>query len=119
MKSERLAARASEAETLLKALANRSRLMILCDLYGGERSVNELCATLELSQPTLSQHLARLRADGLVHTRRDAQKIHYSLADPGVARMIGLLHDMFCGQECEASVPECETSGLENDRRQK
>ncbi len=100
MKVEDLASQASEAETLLKALANRSRLMILCDLYGGERSVNELCMALDLSQPTLSQHLARLRADGLVHTRRDAQKICYSLAGPKVERMIGLLHEMFCANEC-------------------
>lgn len=105
MQVEHLAAQASEAETLLKALANRSRLMILCDLYAGERSVNELCATLDLSQPTLSQHLARLRADGLVHTRRDAQKICYSLAGPKVERMIGLLHDMFCTTECSIAEP--------------
>ena len=100
MKAEDLAAQASQAETMLKALANRSRLMILCDLYRRERSVNELCASLDLSQPTLSQHLARLRADGLVHTRREAQKICYSLAGPNVERMIGLLHDMFCAVEC-------------------
>ena len=105
MKVEDLASQASEAETLLKALANRSRLMILCDLYGGERSVNELCMALDLSQPTLSQHLARLRADGLVHTRRDAQKICYSLAGPGVERMIGLLHDMFCAGKCALPEP--------------
>jgi ArsR family transcriptional regulator, virulence genes transcriptional regulator len=108
MKVENLVAQAAEAEAMLKALAHRSRLMILCDLYGGERSVNELCATLELSQPTLSQHLARLRADGLVHTRRDAQKICYSLAGPKVERMIGLLHDMFCAADCAG--PETETT---------
>ena len=106
MKAEDLAAQASQAETMLKALANRSRLMILCDLYRKERSVNELCLALDLSQPTLSQHLARLRADGLVHTRRDAQKIRYSLAGPNVERMIGLLHDMFCAAECTLPEPE-------------
>lgn len=105
MKTEDLAARASQAETMLKALANRSRLMILCDLYRQERSVNELCASLDLSQPTLSQHLARLRADGLVHTRREAQKICYSLSGPDVERMIGLLHEMFCVGECALPAP--------------
>ena len=97
---------------MLKALAHRSRLMILCGLYGGERSVNELVEALDLSQPTLSQHLARLRADGLVHTRRDAQKICYSLAGPDVERMIGLLHDMFCA-------PDCATPSIPEVRRQK
>jgi ArsR family transcriptional regulator, virulence genes transcriptional regulator len=100
MKIENLTARAGEAETMLKAFANRSRLMILCNLYGGERSVNELCATLDVSQPTLSQHLARLRADRLVNARRDAQKICYSLAGPNVERMVGLLHEMFCEGDC-------------------
>lgn len=106
MKVEDLAAQASEAETLLKALANRSRLMILCDLYAGERSVNELCAALDVSQPTLSQHLARLRADGLVRTRRDAQKVWYSLAGVKVERVIGLLHEMFCASDCTLPAPE-------------
>ncbi len=103
MKVEDLAQRATEAETLLKALANRSRLIILCNLYSGERSVNELCATLDVSQPTLSQHLARLRADRLVNARRDAQKICYSLAGPKVERMVGLLHEMFCEGDCNAT----------------
>ncbi len=105
MKADDLAAQASQAETMLKALANRSRLMILCDLYRKECSVNELCASLDLSQPTLSQHLARLRADGLVHTRREAQKICYSLAGPNVERMISLLHDMFCAGESIPPAP--------------
>ena len=105
MKADDLAAQASQAETMLKTLANRSRLMILCDLYRQERSVGELCVSLDLSQPTLSQHLARLRADGLVHARREAQKICYSLAGPNVERMIGLLHDMFCAPDCALPEP--------------
>ncbi|MDE2362525.1 MAG: winged helix-turn-helix transcriptional regulator [Hyphomicrobiales bacterium] len=102
MNMDELAARASDAESMLKALANRSRLMVLCGLYGQERSVNELCDMLGLNQPTLSQHLARLRADGLVHTRRDAQKVLYSLGGAPVERMIGLLHEMFCAADCAA-----------------
>ena len=105
MKVENLAARATEAEAMLKALANRSRLMILCDLFQRERSVNELCESLDVSQPTLSQHLARLRGDGLVQTRRDGQRICYSLAGLDVERMIGLLHEMFCASECSVGAP--------------
>jgi ArsR family transcriptional regulator, virulence genes transcriptional regulator len=96
MKVEDLAAQASEAETLLKALASRNRLMILCGLYGGEKSVTELIDALQMEQSTLSQHLARLRGDGLVRARREAQKIFYSLAGPDVERLVRLLHDMFC-----------------------
>jgi DNA-binding transcriptional ArsR family regulator len=111
MKIDNLTARASDAETMLKAFANRSRLMILCNLYEAERSVNELCTTLDLSQPALSQHLARLRADRLVSARRDARKICYSLASANVERMVGLLHEMFCEGDCappESSQPRSE-----------
>ena len=104
MKIARLAERATEAETLLKALANRSRLMILCDLYGRERTVNDLCALLDVRQPTLSQHLARLRADGIVATRRQSQTIHYSLASEKVSRLIGLLYEFYCAPACARPV---------------
>jgi ArsR family transcriptional regulator, virulence genes transcriptional regulator len=105
MKIHRLVEKASEAETLLKALAHQSRLMILCDLYGGERTVTELCESLDLKQSTLSQHLARLRGEGLVQTRRDANNINYSLASQHVERVIGLLHEMFCGADCAPHLP--------------
>lgn len=84
------------AERLLKALANRHRLMILCELYKGERSVSALNQSLPLSQSALSQHLARLRADGLVKTRRDAQSIHYSLEDPMTEKIIAALAEIYC-----------------------
>ncbi len=92
----KLTPKAAEAEALLKTLANRHRLMILCELSHGELSVSDLQQRLALSQSSLSQHLARLRADRLVATRRAQQAIFYSLADEDVMRIIGLLHDLYC-----------------------
>lgn len=88
---------ASDAAGLLKALANEHRLLILCMLVDGEHSVSEMNERLPLSQSALSQHLARLRADGLVHTRREAQSILYSLAEGPVQTLIASLHDIYCG----------------------
>jgi DNA-binding transcriptional ArsR family regulator len=92
----RLAAKASAAATLLRALANENRLMILCKLIDGERSVGELVAAVGLSQSALSQHLAKLRADRLVATRREAQTIHYRLASSEATRVMQLLADIYC-----------------------
>jgi DNA-binding transcriptional ArsR family regulator len=99
MNFEMLATRAADAETLLKALANRHRLMILCALHEGERSVTSLMRTIKLSQSSLSQHLARLREDKLVHTRRESQTIYYSLSDTNVSRLMALLHELYCGKD--------------------
>ena len=87
---------AAEAENFLKALSNRHRLMILCELLGGELSVGVLQERIGLSQSALSQHLARLREDHLVKTRRDAQTIYYSLASSDAEQMIALLYKLFC-----------------------
>ncbi|MGD9582969.1 MAG: metalloregulator ArsR/SmtB family transcription factor [Lysobacterales bacterium] len=87
---------AGDASRLLKALANPSRLMVLCLLSEGEHSVGALNAELDLSQSALSQHLAVLRADGLVSTRRDAQTIYYALADGPAQAIIETLHRIFC-----------------------
>lgn len=95
-----LAPKAAQAESFLKALANRHRLMVLCELHKGELSVTRLQDSIGLSQSSLSQHLARLREDNLVKTRREAQTIFYSLANDNVSRVIGLLYDMFCADEC-------------------
>jgi DNA-binding transcriptional ArsR family regulator len=89
-------ASADEASALMKALANRHRLMILCQLHQGERSVGELESLIGLSQSALSQHLAKLRIDSLVSTRRDGQTIFYSLSDERVHRIISTLYDLFC-----------------------
>lgn len=95
-----LAPKAAEAEGFLKALANRHRLMVLCELHKGEISVSNLREAIGLRQSALSQHLARLREDNLVATRRESQTIYYSLANENVSRFIGLLYQIFCAQEC-------------------
>ncbi|WP_207063169.1 metalloregulator ArsR/SmtB family transcription factor [Motiliproteus sp. SC1-56] len=87
---------ASQAAQLLKALANENRLLILCHLDGKELSVTELNQHLDLSQSALSQHLAVLRRDGLVKTRRESQTIFYSLAGDSASRVINTLHQMYC-----------------------
>ena len=94
---------ADDASRLLKALANEKRLLILCLLSEGERSVSALNAQLDLSQSALSQHLAVLRADGLVQTRREAQTILYAIADGPAQRIMQTLHDIFCGAERTSS----------------
>ena len=80
----------------LKALANRHRLMVLCELHKGEHSVTKLQEAVGLSQSSLSQHLARLREDRLVKTRRESQTIYYSLATRNVSELIGLLYRLYC-----------------------
>lgn len=96
MPAEELRVHAGEATRLLKALANESRLMILCNLIEGELTVGQLNEFIPLSQSALSQHLALLRRDGLVRTRRQAQTIYYSLADGPASRVIAILHDIYC-----------------------
>lgn len=84
------------AAKLMKALSNEARLLILCELGQGERGVGQLGEIVGLSQSALSQHLARLRADGLVRTRRRSQTIFYSLASREVTAVIEVLADLFC-----------------------
>lgn len=92
---------ASDAAGLMKALGNESRLMILCVLAEGERSVSDLNTIVPLSQSALSQQLARLRQQNLVTTRRESQTIYYSLADGPADRVINLLHDIYCGSAAD------------------
>ena len=89
-------ASAGEAARLLKALSNERRLMILCQLADGELSVGEIQPRVGLSQSALSQHLALLREEGVVTTRRSGQTIYYRLADPAAARLIETLAELFC-----------------------
>ncbi len=93
---ELLLANARDASELLKALAHEARLVILCLLVDGERSVSELEQLLNLRQPAVSQQLARLRADDLVEARRDGKNIYYALARPEVREIIAALHRAFC-----------------------
>ncbi len=90
--------KAEEAAALMRALSHAARLVVLCELCAGERSVGELTESSGLSQSAMSQHLARLREDGLVATRRDAQTIYYRLADSKIERVIRLLFELYCGR---------------------
>ena len=96
MNIQELTSRSKEVAELLKAVANSHRLLILCELNNGERTVSALEAVVPLSQSALSQHLAKLRDYGVVATRREGQSIYYSLADPRVASLIATLSELFC-----------------------
>jgi ArsR family transcriptional regulator len=87
---------AAEAAALLRAISHEARLLVLCELTNGERSAGELVQRSGLSQSALSQHLAKLRDEGLVATRREAQVIHYRIADPRVQRVLRVLYDIYC-----------------------
>lgn len=87
---------ADEAVAVLKAMASRNRLLLLCELVQGERSVGELALALELAQATVSQHLSLLRRDGVVSGRREAQTIHYRISDPRVQALMTTLFKQFC-----------------------
>ncbi|HTW25593.1 MAG TPA: metalloregulator ArsR/SmtB family transcription factor [Acetobacteraceae bacterium] len=89
-------AAAGEASELLKSLANRHRLLILCQLVEGERSVGDLAATLDIRDSVASQHLALLRKDGLVSARRDGQTIWYSIADTPAREVLATLFRIYC-----------------------
>jgi DNA-binding transcriptional ArsR family regulator len=104
MKFEALLASARRASTLLKSMGNEHRLMILCHLAQGEMSVGELLERLPLSQSALSQHLARLRRDKLVKTRRERQTIFYSLAGPESASVIKTLYGLYCAPRAKRAV---------------
>jgi DNA-binding transcriptional ArsR family regulator len=94
--NEMLAA-ADEASTMLKALSNRHRLILFCQLTEKERSVGELAALLKIRDSTVSQHLALLRKDGLVTARRDGQTIWYSIGSPQARELVRTLYRVYCG----------------------
>jgi len=100
-----LASKSAEASRLLSVLSNQQRLRILCELQSGERSVTSLEAAIGLSQSALSQHLAKLRAAGVVATRREAQTIYYSVSNEKATRVLALLYDMFCKPTAAAATP--------------
>ena len=103
MELEFLQDRAAGASKLLKAMSNRHRLLILCQLVQGEKCVGELEAVVGFSQSALSQHLARLRRDAFVKTRRSAQTIYYSLAGEEAGAVIRTLYDLYCNPPTEIS----------------
>jgi ArsR family transcriptional regulator, virulence genes transcriptional regulator len=94
---------ADEASALLKALANRHRLIIVCQLTEQERSVGELAALLKIRDSTVSQHLALLRRDGLVTPRRDGQTIWYSIGSPHARELVRTLYRVYCAPACRAN----------------
>ncbi|MFY0635439.1 MAG: helix-turn-helix transcriptional regulator [Vannielia sp.] len=93
---DRMVANAQAAAGFLKAIGHEGRLMILCHLASGEKSVTELETLLKARQAAVSQQLSRLRAEGLVTPRREGKAIFYSLADDRAARVMGVLYDLFC-----------------------
>ncbi len=109
----RLRASAAEAAKLMRALANERRLMILCQLADGERSVGEIQPHVGLTQSALSQHLAVLREEGLVATRREGQTIWYRIDDPAAIKVVVTLAEIFCPPDMKKTdarpIPDPET----------
>lgn len=99
-KADLLEANAAEVAGILRALANERRLMILCKLVEwGEASVNSLAEAVGLSQSALSQHLAKMRAEGVVSYRRESQTLWYRIADARIERLFATLHGLFCATD--------------------
>jgi DNA-binding transcriptional ArsR family regulator len=96
-----LLANARRASEFLKALSHENRLLLLCLLSQGERSVGDLEDILGMRQSAVSQQLARLRLDGLVAARRDGKAVYYSIASDDARRMVGVIHDIFCRTEAK------------------
>ena len=90
---------AGDAVAVLKLLANEERLLLLCQLSKGEMSVGDLEEQLDIRQPTLSQQLGVLRAQGVVDTRREGKRIYYSIADPSLLQIIAVLYRLYCPKE--------------------
>ncbi|MCA3574434.1 MAG: helix-turn-helix transcriptional regulator [Aestuariivirga sp.] len=95
-----LEAKADEVAATLTAMANPKRLLVMCTLLGGEKSVGELAEIVNLTPTALSQHLGKMRALRLVSTRRDGQTIYYSLASTEVREMLETLYRVYCAPDC-------------------
>ena len=93
-----MASAAQRASDLKKTLGHKDRLMVLCHLASGEKSVGELANLLDIPQSPLSQHLARMRKESLVSTRREAQTIYYSISSGKAGRMVELMHELYCSE---------------------
>ena len=107
---------AKRASVFLKSLANENRLVILCALADGEKNVSQLEEILGIRQPTLSQQLARLRADNMVSTRRQSKQIFYKLSSDEAKRVIGLVFELFCADgDAEMDRPPKRSSDADTD----
>lgn len=104
LSADEMGDRAAEAATFLKALSHEGRLMILCHLSSGEKSVTTLEELLGARQAAVSQQLARLRSEGLVSARRDGKAIYYSILDPKAGAIMALVYEMFCGPDAAKPV---------------
>ena len=113
---DRIAEHACEAATFLKAVSHEGRLMILCHLMTGEKSVTELERLLSARQAAVSQQLARLRLEGLVKPRREGKTIYYSLADDKPRQLIETVYALFCETGCEEGRSSEAESEPESDR---
>lgn len=96
MDLEKMQRSASDVSDLLKLLGHPDRLMVLCQLKFGEQSVSELSRNVGIKQSPLSQHLARMRHEGVVTSRREAQTMYYSIADDKVAQVVSVLYELYC-----------------------
>lgn len=93
---DQMFSQAREASELLKALSNETRLLILCLLMEGEKTVGEIEDAVGLAQATVSQHLSRLRLERLIEDRREGRQIYYQICDENVTKLMGTLHELFC-----------------------
>jgi len=103
--------KARAASMLLKALSHETRLLILCILSQGEKTVGEIEAILGLQQAVVSQQLARLRLEDIVTTRRDGRLIFYSISDPSLTGLVSVLYDMYCGPNATRIISGDPSSG--------
>jgi DNA-binding transcriptional ArsR family regulator len=117
IKIDRMQAAADRASELLKALANRHRLLMLCQLIERERSVGELAEFLGIRDSGVSQHLALLRKDGIVTARRDGQTIWYSIASPEARAVLSTLYDVFCAPRLACTPKSADKPAPRHQRR--
>ena len=110
MKIEKLQSQAGAAERLLKAMASRPRLMILCELLDGEHTVTELQQSVGIAMSAVSQHLAKLREAEVVETRRESQTIYYSLSSEAVKELLGSLYNIFCASKGQRQIKKRKAS---------
>ena len=101
MDLEKMQESAKVATDMLKLLGHPDRLMVLCQLKTGEQSVGQLAANLDIKQSPLSQHLARMRHEGVVTSRREAQTIYYSIAAKEVESIVTVLYELYCSDAAE------------------
>lgn len=110
--------RATEAASLLKALANPDRLLLLCQLVGGERSVTELGVLAQIEQPSLSQQLGVLRGERLVATRREGKNVFYRVASPAALTVLETLYGLFCKEHAAGRKPSATSGRVKRHRKE-